>query len=195
MAGAARKSCSQYLIMSFVPLLPPQSAPASFPHIAEGQRQQLLALARRFLGCDHLAQDALQEALISLSQQPEVPAKPYGWLTLAVIHRCRHMRRSVRRRQSHEHRASKDCALHADCDNPLHIAMAHEIAGLLAAVRDSLPQAQRAALELYEVKGHDYSAIADTLNVPIGTVRSRLSRAREALRLAVKPLVRNEQSR
>jgi RNA polymerase sigma-70 factor (ECF subfamily) len=145
----------------------------------------LVALARRFLGCDHLAQDAVQEALLSLSQQRELPERPIGWLTKAVINRCRHLRRSVRRRRHHEHLATEHCDLHEDCDNPLHVAIAHELGEMLTVVRSSLPEEQRIALDLCEGEELDYRTIAETLEIPIGTVRSRLSRARQTLRAAL----------
>lgn len=158
---------------------------STFPSLSRSEVKQLAAVARRLLGCDHLAQDALQEAFLSLSQQPEVPEQPLGWLTRAVVFRCKHLRRSARRRKHHEHRVSEGCDLHANCDNPLHVAIAHEVSSLLIAVRDSLPEAQQTTLELYERDGQDYQEIAAKLGVPIGTVRSRLSRARQALRAAV----------
>lgn len=168
--------------------LRPPVEPQPFPEFSSRDLAPLLKLANRFLGCDHLAQDAVQEALLSMSQLPELPLQPQRWLSCAVLNRCRHLRRSMRRRVRHEHCASQHCELHADCDNPLHVAVAHEIGDLLAAVRDSLPRAQRRALELYESEGQDYRGIAAALGVPIGTVRSRLARARQALRAAIAPL-------
>lgn len=47
---------------------------------------------------------------------------------------------------------------------------------------DSLPEEFRTAVLLADVEGYDYSEIAVILNVPIGTVRSRISRGRERLR-------------
>lgn len=47
-------------------------------------------------------------------------------------------------------------------------------------IRD-LPSAQREVVVLCAVLGFDYESAAETLGVPVGTVRSRLSRAREAL--------------
>jgi RNA polymerase sigma factor (sigma-70 family) len=182
----------EYLIMAPVSLQPAHSSVAGFPAVSRHEVTQLVGIASRFLGCDHLAHDAVQEALLSLSQQPEVVERPFGWLVRAVIHRSRHLRRSVRRRRFHEHRASVACELHADCENPLHVAIAHEIGGMLAAARDTLTREQRAALELFDDEGQDYSAIANTLNVPIGTVRSRLSRARETLRAMLKPFACDE---
>jgi RNA polymerase sigma-70 factor (ECF subfamily) len=48
-----------------------------------------------------------------------------------------------------------------------------------------LPAAQREALWLVVVEGMDYAGAAAVLRIPVGTVRSRLSRAREALRAAL----------
>jgi RNA polymerase sigma-70 factor (ECF subfamily) len=50
---------------------------------------------------------------------------------------------------------------------------------------DQLPKVQRQVLWLTVVEGMDYDQVADILGTPVGTVRSRLSRAREALREAV----------
>ncbi|MDA7936449.1 sigma-70 family RNA polymerase sigma factor [bacterium] len=167
-------------------LAQPLSA-SEFPDFTQLELRSLVGIAKRLLGCDHLAHDAVQEALLALSQQPEYPVKPIAWLTRAVIHRSRHLRRCVRRRKHHEHKASTDCELHGDCDNPLHVAIAHEVGSKLTAVRDSLSPEQRRAVELSEKSGQDYQLIADTLGVPVGTVRSRLSRARAALRAALRP--------
>lgn len=175
--------------MSSVSSLPPRLSATDFPDFTQQDLRPLVRIAKRLLGCDHLAHDAVQEALLALSQQSESPVKPIGWLTRAVIYRSRHLRRSVRRRMYHEHRASADCELHGDCNNPLHVAIAHEIGGMLTAVRDSLSPEQLRAVELSEDSGQDYKKIADTLGVPIGTVRSRLSRARASLREAVRPFV------
>lgn len=56
----------------------------------------------------------------------------------------------------------------------------------MAAALGRLPDQQRAALLLIALEGMSYDEAADILAVPVGTVRSRLSRAREALRTANK---------
>jgi len=149
--------------------------------------QPVVRLAGRFLGCDHLAQDAVQEALLSLSQQSPMPDRPIAWLMQAVVHRCRHLRRSLLRRRHHERAAAERCERHCDCDNPLHVAVAHDIGQMLTAARAALPCDQRVALDLYEHDGLSYLEIAHELGVPIGTVRSRLARARESLEAALAP--------
>lgn len=148
---------------------------------------QLQSIARRLLGCDHLAADAVQEALVALWQQDTPPPHPKAWMMRAVVHRAQHLRRTARRRQHHEHTASQHCHLHGSCDNPLHIAVAHEVGEQLSAALDTLPTDFRQALELYTKRGLDYADIAARLELPIGTVRSRLHRARHALRAALEP--------
>lgn len=151
------------------------------PHLPRAE-----AAARRLLGCDHLAADVVQEALLVLWQQPERPPDLCGWLVLAVVHRARHLRRTLQRRRHHEHHAATTrCSLHPDCDNPLHHAHAHELADRLAAAVDGLPVPQRTVYELYARTGLDYEALAAHLHLPIGTVRSRLHRARRAVQEAL----------
>lgn len=136
------------------------------------------------LGCDHLAHDAVQECLVTLWQHTKQFGSPPNlgaWLTRTLRNRAKHLLRTARRRQHHEHTASEHCRLHDGCDNPLHVAIAHEIGERLEhAIRD-LPASQREAYLLFEQTGLDYQSIADDLQLPIGTVRSRLARARAAL--------------
>ncbi|MFT4843333.1 MAG: RNA polymerase sigma-70 factor (ECF subfamily) [Planctomycetota bacterium] len=171
---------------------PPASQPTShFGHVAKSEvtvhLPRLRAMARRILGCDHLADDAVQEGLVALWHEANPPAHLASWLGRTVINRCRHLRRTATRRHRHEHIASEHCELHKGCDNPLHIAIAHETSERLAAVIDTLPTEQREALTLYEQTGLDYGAIAELLEVPVGTVRSRLARARAAVQAALRP--------
>lgn len=63
---------------------------------------------------------------------------------------------------------------------------------LKAAIDDALaalPEDLRSALTLREFNGLSYAQIADVLACPVGTVRSRIFRAREAVDLAIRPLV------
>jgi RNA polymerase sigma-70 factor (ECF subfamily) len=142
------------------------------------------AVARRMLGCDHLAADAVQEARITLARLAAPPPALRAWLVRTVEHRCRHLRRTLARRRRHEQAAAR-CDLHADCSNPLHSACAHALGARLTAAIAALPPSQRRVFELFECHGLDYDAIARQLKLPGGTVRSRLHRARLALQRAV----------
>ncbi len=150
--------------------------------VAEPVVARARAVARRLCGCDHLADDVVQEALVALWKLAEPPADAAAWLVRAAVLRSRQLHRSARRRTRHENGAA--CLLHRGCDNPLHHAIAHELGARLDDALHALPQEQRAALQLYVDTGLDYAGIADELGLPVGTVRSRLHRARAALAAA-----------
>lgn len=158
------------------PLDPLARQPDLDADLARAQRA-----ARALLGCDHLAADAVQEALVALWQQPTPPPDRRGWLVRAVVFRARHLRRTLRRRQFHECASASHCELHHGCDNPLHIAYAHELGERLDQAVTTLPKEQRAPFELWLATGLDYRGIAAALGLPVGTVRSRLHRARACL--------------
>lgn len=160
---------------------------AAFAALVETHLPHCRAVARRLLGCDHLAADAVQETLLALWRTPERPVDLRGWLVRAVVFRSRHLRRTLRRRQRHEqHAASAACILHEGCDNPLHTAWAHELQAHVDAALAALPQEQRHVFQLFEQQGHDYARIAAVTGTPLGTVRSRLARARQALQTSLR---------
>ena len=64
-----------------------------------------------------------------------------------------------------------------------------EIARTVQAALDDLPDDLRTAIVLREIEGMSYEEIADAMECPIGTVRSRIFRAREAIDRALKPLL------
>jgi RNA polymerase sigma-70 factor (ECF subfamily) len=57
---------------------------------------------------------------------------------------------------------------------------------------EALPEDLRQALVLREIEGLTYEEISEVMNSPIGTVRSRIFRAREAISARVKPLLENQ---
>jgi RNA polymerase sigma-70 factor, ECF subfamily len=68
---------------------------------------------------------------------------------------------------------------------PETVIMASELSELMQRALDMLPKEQKAVLVLRELEEHSYEEIAAIINCSLGTVRSRLSRAREALRRQV----------
>ncbi|MBA4693034.1 MAG: RNA polymerase sigma factor RpoE [Congregibacter sp.] len=69
----------------------------------------------------------------------------------------------------------------AEGGSPEALAMGDELAAVLQRALDDLPDELRAALMLRELEGLSYDDIADVLGCPVGTVRSRIFRAREAV--------------
>lgn len=72
---------------------------------------------------------------------------------------------------------------------PEHHLLTDEIANTVHRVLEGLPADLRTAITLREVEGLSYEEIADIMDCPIGTVRSRIFRAREAVDLELKPLL------
>ena len=77
-------------------------------------------------------------------------------------------------------------------ETPEQVLAAKEIAAVVNAAMQALPEELRQALTLREIEGWSYEEIASTMNCPIGTVRSRIFRAREAVSARVKPLLENQ---
>lgn len=71
---------------------------------------------------------------------------------------------------------------------PHEMAEANERTRVLEAAIASLPEFQRLMIVMYHVEGLAYEEIAASLQLPIGTVKSRLNRARNALRRKLEPL-------
>ncbi|MEJ2804300.1 RNA polymerase sigma factor RpoE [Comamonadaceae bacterium PP-2] len=69
---------------------------------------------------------------------------------------------------------------------------AKEIANAVNAAVEDLPEELRQAVTLREIEGLSYEEIAQMMNCPIGTVRSRIFRAREAISARVKPLLNKQ---
>jgi RNA polymerase sigma-70 factor (ECF subfamily) len=70
-----------------------------------------------------------------------------------------------------------------------------EIAGAVNKAMDALPEDLRTAITLREIEGLSYEEIANVMNCPIGTVRSRIFRARESIAAELRPLLGTDENR
>jgi RNA polymerase sigma-70 factor (ECF subfamily) len=77
-------------------------------------------------------------------------------------------------------------------ETPEALLASKEIAEMVNTALDALPEELRQAITLREIEGLTYEEIADAMNCPIGTVRSRIFRAREAISLKIKPMLENQ---
>ncbi len=158
--------------------------PEGFEALVGPHLSAVRATARRILGDDDAASDAVQDALITLWQAGEVPDHLRKWLLRTVVHRSLHRRRSRIRRLRWEElggAAVLSCAL---CDPERELEI-RDLIDSLDRVLGALPPEHREILMLRELEGLEYREISDVLGVPVGTVRSRLSRARAEVRAKV----------
>lgn len=77
-------------------------------------------------------------------------------------------------------------------ETPETVLAAKEIAAVVNAAMDELPPELKQAVSLREIEGLSYDDIALVMDCPIGTVRSRIFRAREAISAKVKPLLEKQ---
>ena len=150
------------------------------PHL-----RQLLAKARRLLGCEDQAWDAVQETLLSLWQEEQQPPNLPAWLMRTVTHRSLHALRTRSRRHKHERRATAERPEASRQDDPARVAERNELRCRMEQALGRLSREQRQVFQLREVDRLDYETIAELLEVPVGTVRSRLNRSRLAYKEAL----------
>ena len=80
-------------------------------------------------------------------------------------------------------------------ETPESVLAAKEIGQAVNAVLDALPVDLRQAITLREMDGLSYEEIAEVMNCPVGTVRSRIFRAREAVSIRIKPMLEKQTSK
>jgi RNA polymerase sigma-70 factor, ECF subfamily len=157
----------------------------AFRRLVERHGQPVYALCSALAGAD--GEDLAQETFLRVFRavgdfDPRGPATLRGWiLTIA--------RRLCHDRARHVGRSVEVAAPQADARDPAagpeERLEAGRLGARLRAALAGLPEEQRAVVALREWEGLDYEEIAVIEGVPVGTVRSRLARARAALREAI----------
>lgn len=148
-------------------------------------------LAQQILRTEEAAADAVQDALIKVHRA--LPRFQDGnfrsWLLRIVTNTCYDYLRSQRRRASlsldeltEETGAEFQLPGVTEQENPEVLVTQKESLQLLMCAIEELPEWHRSVVLLVDVHGYDYTEAANMLDLPLGTVKSRLSRARAALR-------------
>jgi RNA polymerase sigma-70 factor (ECF subfamily) len=83
----------------------------------------------------------------------------------------------------------------ANIEDPERLLLTRQIGEAVAAAMGTLPENERTALTLRELDGESYESIAAIMGCPVGTVRSRIFRAREHVANALKPLLEPNRDR
>lgn len=133
---------------------------------------RLQMFLRRLVGDQHAAEDLLQEAFMQIWNRPNGFRPDRGSLRSYLYGIGR--KRAAEWWQMHEVTSSR-----ADHDEQTYRT---DTAPAVIDAFEQLPERQRTLLWLREVEGQTYAELAEILEIPVGTVRSRLFAAREALR-------------
>src|SRR6476469_374367 len=149
------------------------------PHIP-GLRRYAWALMRDREAADDLVQDCLEHALAGWNMRRR-DGNPKAWLftILRNLYVSELRRRSRRGTRADVEEADSAEALH-DSDPERRLIVRDCLAAL-----DTLTEEQKSILLLVGVEDLSYADMAKALDIPIGTVMSRLSRARERFRQAI----------
>ncbi len=76
-----------------------------------------------------------------------------------------------------------------EISNPENLKLSEELKRAVFAAIDALPEDLKTAMTLRELEGLSYEEIAEVMDCPVGTVRSRIFRAREAVEKKIQPLI------
>ena len=169
-----------------------QGDAAAFGELVLRHQDRAFNLAFRLTGSREDAADAVQEAFLkayrglpSFRRQSSF----YTWLFRIVVNEVRSRRRSGASRLSGFSLDAADppAGLRSNGPDPSEQASLAERRQIVEEALRSLEFDQRAIIALRDIEGRDYAEIAEVLGCPQGTVKSRLHRARMALKDALAP--------
>ena len=161
--------------------------------------RKLGRLLSRFIRDPGEVEDVAQEAFIKAYRAlPSFRGDSafYTWLYRIGINTAKNYLVALGRRaptttefDSDEAESFEDGEQLRDINTPESMLASKEIAATVQKAMEELPDDLRTAIELREIEGLSYEEIASIMNCPIGTVRSRIFRAREAISARLRPLV------
>ncbi|MFP5505202.1 MAG: RNA polymerase sigma factor [Gammaproteobacteria bacterium] len=157
----------------------------SLRHRIAASRDRLFRVALAWSGDAMVADDLVQETLetaLDKAQQLRDPERLYAWM-YSIMNNCW---RHYLRRQRPE--CELDEMQFASDSDPEQLSDQHAAILQVRAAIARLPVGQREVLTLVDLEGFAYQEVADILEIPIGTVMSRLSRARGFLQVALQSL-------
>ncbi len=162
-------------------------------------QRKLGRLLSRFIRDQAEVEDVAQEAFIKAYRAlPSFRGESafYTWLYRIGINTAKNYLVSQGRRaptttefSSDEAEGFEDADQLRDINTPENELLSKQIAETVNNAMDSLPEELRTAITLREIEGMSYEDIAGVMNCPIGTVRSRIFRAREAIAEKLRPLL------
>ncbi len=161
-------------------------------------QHKILALIMRFVRDSHEAQDVAQEAFIKAYRALanfRGDSAFYTWLYRIAINTAKNHLVSRGRRPQEVDASAEEAEFYEgdhglkDLASPERLLLRDEIEATVNRSIEQLPEDLRMALTLREFDGLSYEDIANVMQCPVGTVRSRIFRAREAVDKALQPLL------
>lgn len=164
-------------------------------------QHRVQALIRRYVRDVDEAQDVAQETFIKAYRAlPSFRGESafYTWLYRIAVNTAKNWLVSQGRRPPGSDVDAQDAEQFMDADGlrdigtPESIALSEELSAAIQQAIEGLPHELKTAVTLREFDGMSYEEIAAIMECPVGTVRSRIFRAREAIDAVIKPLLENQ---
>ncbi len=171
----------------------------AFGLLVEKYQRKLARLLSRFIRDPAEVEDVTQEAFIKAYRA--LPAFRgdsafYTWLYRIGINTAKNYLMALGRRaptstevEAEEAEGFEEGEQLRDINTPESLLLSNEIAETVNATIEKLPEEWRKAIQMREIEGMSYEDIAQAMDCPIGTVRSRIFRAREAIAEQLRPLL------
>jgi RNA polymerase sigma-70 factor (ECF subfamily) len=171
----------------------------AFNLLVEKYQRKLARLLSRFIRDPAEVEDVTQEAFIKAYRA--LPAFRgdsafYTWLYRIGINTAKNYLMAMGRRaptsteiEAEEAEGFEEGEQLRDINTPESLLLSGEIAETVNSTIEKLPEELRTAIQMREIEGMSYEDIAKAMDCPIGTVRSRIFRAREAIAEQLKPLL------
>ena len=170
----------------------------AFDILVQKYQHKVINLVGRFVSdhaeCQDIAQDAFIKAYRAIDSF-RGDSQFYTWLYRIAANTAKNYLAS-RARKSPSYAVDVEDAEHfegesrlKEYDNPENLLLTDEIRATIFSAIEKLPDDLKSAITLREIDGLSYEEIADVMDCPIGTVRSRIFRAREAIDKKLEPLL------
>ena len=177
----------------------------AFDLLVTKYQRKLGRLLSRFIRDSAEVEDVAQEAFVKAYRAlPSFRGDSafYTWLYRIGINTAKNYLVAMGRRaptttefDSEEAESFEDGEQLRDINTPESMLMTKEIGATVNQAMEELPEDLRTAISLREIEGLSYEEIASIMNCPIGTVRSRIFRAREAIAAKLRPLLDTRKDR
>ena len=171
----------------------------AFELLVEKYQRKLARLLSRLIRDPGEVEDVTQEAFIKAYRAlPSFRGDSafYTWLYRIGINTAKNYLVAMGRRaptstemEAEEAEGHEGGELLRDINTPESLLLTKEIGTTVNLAIEALPEELRSAIQLRELEGMSYEEIAKLMDCPIGTVRSRIFRAREAIAERLKPLL------
>ncbi|MGR3807071.1 RNA polymerase, sigma-24 subunit, RpoE [Pasteurella testudinis DSM 23072] len=172
----------------------------AFNLLVARHQNKVAGLLTRYISANDIP-DVVQETFIKAYRSLELfrgDSAFYTWLYRIAVNTAKNYITAQGRRPPSEDIQAEDAETYdsgdslRNVDTPENLILSSELKKVVFETIAALPEELKTSITLRELEGLSYEEIADIMNCPVGTVRSRIFRAREIIDSKISPLINNE---